>query len=305
MIMKLIGPKPESKAEFARSYRQMRIFFWIFIPIFILVLFVDWHDNDSKETSNNQSATAATTSPTPEAGGNPVNNCNTLGIEVHGELVTYLPESSPFGNGDGEETQTASDDVVASIEQAQDDDSITAILLEVDSSGGSPVAGEEIANALKRSKKPAVVLIREMGLSAAYWAATGAEKIFASENSMIGSIGVRFSYLDAVEKNKKEGLTYNTLSTGKFKNIGDPDKPLTEEEKRFIQNDLNIIYKNFISAVAKNRKLDQKIVGKFADGSYLRGQAAIKEGFIDEIGDIKTVEEYLFDKVLVYPEICW
>src|SRR3989344_1076548 len=158
-------------------------------------------------------------------------DCNVLGINLHGQLVTYIPidmSDSLLKDTD----LVSSDTVLYYIKQSKEDEKIKAILVEIDSPGGTPVAGEEIANALKSSSKPTVVFIRQTGLSAAYWAATGAGRIFASKNSDVGSIGVTTSYLDNVNKNQKEGLNFVQLSTGKYKDTGNPDKLLSQEEMK-------------------------------------------------------------------------
>ena len=178
-------------------------------------------------------------------------------------------------------------------------------MLEIDSGGGSPVAGEEIAHELLNVKKPTVALIRAMGSSAAYWAATGADIIFASKNSDIGSIGVTYSYLDNVEKNKKEGLTYIELFAGQYKETGNPDKALTTGEKDLIVRDLKIMHNNFIKAVSENRNISFEKVSVLADGSSMLGEQAKKSGLIDRIGDRIDVEAYLDEKIGEKAEICW
>jgi len=117
------------------------------------------------------------------------------------------------------------------IDEIENDEYIGALIVEIDSYGGYPVASEEITNALKRMKTPVIALIRESAASGAYLIATGADKIYASEASDVGSIGVTMSYLDYSEQNKDQGIIYQQLSSGKFKDSGDPDKELTEEEE--------------------------------------------------------------------------
>jgi len=232
-------------------------------------------------------------------------DCNVVGIELHGDVITYIPASDFDTEGSLLYNETASENVVYTINEAEKDDNIKAILLEIDSYGGSPVAGEEISDALKSAKKPTVALIRQAGDSAAYWSATGANIIFASKNSDVGGIGVTMSYLDAVEQNKKEGYTYNSLSSGKFKDTGSPDKPLTPEEVKLFMRDVNIIHQNFVKAVAENRKLDINKVEKMADGSTMLGEAALQNGLIDQIGGQAEVNQYLKDKIGEEVEICW
>lgn len=229
-------------------------------------------------------------------------SCNVVGIELYGDLHTV---SEVDEEGYVIEDQTSSDDIVYYIEEAEYDDNIEAIILEIDSLGGDAVAAEEIANALKRAEKPTVALIRGYGDSAAYWAATGADMIFASANSDIGSIGVTMSYLDYSKQNQIEGLTYNKLSVGEFKDIGDPDKPLTVRERELLMRDVNIMNENFIKAVAENRGLSISEVRLLADGSSMLGEMALEKGLIDEIGDLYDVEMYLGNIIDDLVEICW
>jgi len=231
-------------------------------------------------------------------------DCAVLGINLHGTLLTYIPpynEENPLTDND----ISASEDIVYLIRQANDDDDIKAIVLEVDSSGGLPVAGEEIAIALKQSKKPTVGLIRQSGLSAAYWAVSGTNHIFASKNSDVGSIGVTISYLENVRKNQNDGNDYVQLSVGKYKDAGDPDKPLTAEERALFLRDLNIVHQNFIADIAANRDIAVVDVQKIADGSSVLGEQAKNLGLVDEIGGIFDVEKYLENLIGEKPEICW
>ena len=232
-------------------------------------------------------------------------DCNALGVNLHGFLSGYISNDTKNENGENAEDQASSEDIVFTIQEADKDDTIKAIILEVDSSGGFPVSGEEVADALKRAKKPTVAWIRGQGLSAAYWAATGANTIFASAVSDVGSIGVTLSYLDNYKKNLKDGLTFNSLSTGKFKDTGSPDKPLTNEEKTLIMRDLNIVNEHFIKSVAVNRNLDIAKVRKLADGSSMPGELALQNGLIDKIGGIYEIEDYLKEEIGEEVRICW
>ena len=231
-------------------------------------------------------------------------SCNVSNIKLQGHLITYISNEGRNEYGDLLWDEIASEDIVRAIEEAEDDDDIKAIVLEIDSLGGHPVAAEEVANALKRAKKPTVALIRGYGLSAAYYSATGADIIFALQNSNVGSIGVSMSYLDNAKKNKEDGLTYNQISAGKFKDTGAYDKPLTSEEKELLMRDINILHENFIKAVADNRNIDIEKVRQLADGSDILGQMALENNLIDQIGGRYEVEEYLKEKLGGEIEIC-
>lgn len=231
--------------------------------------------------------------------------CNAQGVELRGDLVTYIPASNIAEDGSQLNDETASDYILATIEEAEANEAIKAIILEIDSYGGSAVAAEEVANALKRAKKPTVVFVRSAATSAAYWAASGADTIFASSLSDIGSLGVTMSYLDNTQKNAKDGLTYNSLSVGKFKDYGDPDKPLTAEERKLIMRDLEINHNIFIKAVSENRNLPIDKVKLLADGSSMPGEMALENGLIDKIGGYYDAQIYLNELIGEKTEICW
>ncbi len=233
------------------------------------------------------------------------NKCNVTGINVHGEMVTYIPLDEINDEGESIEDQTASEDVLYYIKQAEENQKIKAIILEIDSYGGSAVAGEEISSALKRAKKPTVVFVRDVAASAAYLAASGASRIFASKYSDVGSIGVTMSYIDETGKNRKEGLAYIQLSTGKFKDAGDPNRTLTAEEQALFMRNLNITHKHFIADVAVNRKLHIQKVEALADGSTMPGEMALANGLIDGIGGLEEAKEYIQGIIGEKPEVCF
>jgi protease-4 len=232
-------------------------------------------------------------------------NCNVSGITIHGDIYTYVPTDKDLNNIEGYEDSTSSESVNYYIQQAENDPKIKAILVEVDSYGGYPVAGEEIATDIKLASKPVITFIRSAGTSAAYWAISTADRVFASNNSDVGSIGITMSYLQNVKKNKKDGLEYIQLSSGKFKDSGSPDKAITDEEKSIFQRDLKILYENFIKAVSLNRNIPIEKVRAIADGSSVLGEKAKELGLIDEIGGYNEARKYIEEKIGEKVEVCW
>lgn len=230
--------------------------------------------------------------------------CNVMDISINGSLMTYIPKHAD-GDINFDYDSVSSEDIVYSIKGANEDPEIKAIIIEVDSSGGSPVAGEEISEAVKNSEKPVFGIIRDIGASGAYWAISSADKIWASKNSDVGSIGVTMSYLNNVENNKKEGYIFEKLSVGKFKDSGIPDVPLTKEERDLFMRDLNIIYQNFIEAVSINRNIPIEKVKSFADGSTVLGEKAKELGLIDEIGGMNEVKKYVEEIIKDKPIVCY
>lgn len=233
-----------------------------------------------------------------------IKNCPVSGIALRGTLLTYIPNHSEY-DAEFDRDVSSSENVNWLIKEANANEKVKALLVEVDSGGGSPVAGEEVANAISNSEKPVVAIIREVGASASYMAISSADKIFSSKNSTVGGIGVTASYLSNVEKNQKEGYTYEQLIVGKYKDYGSPDKPLTREEKDLFLRDIKIIYDNFLNLVSKNRNIPLEKITAFADGSTVMGEKAKELGLIDEIGGMLEAEKYLEELIGTKPEICW
>ncbi len=232
--------------------------------------------------------------------------CNVSGIELHGDIVTYIIPENEDSDGRSLTDEVSSESIISALMEAQADDDIKAVILEIDSYGGSPVAAYEINQALhKEITKPVIVMVRSAATSGAYLAAVGADAIFASPYSDIGGIGITMSYVDYAQQNAKEGLTYNSLTAGKYKDYGNPDKTLTEEEKALMMRDLNIMHEGIIQVIASDRNLDVNKVRVLADGSSMPGQMAKDNGLIDEIGGITEVEKYLKDKIGEDAIACW
>lgn len=220
-------------------------------------------------------------------------DCNIAVIPILGDIIpyrganmdglTYIENMPPSVN---------LEDSLWAINDAETNPNITGILLRIDSSGGTPVTSQAIANTLKLSKLPVAALITEVGASGAYLIATGADTIIASPFSDVGSIGVSMSYLDNSVQNKDNGLAFVSLSSGKFKDAGITDKPLTEEERALFERDLKIYHDEFVKEVAKNRNLSVEDVQKLADGSTQPGTLALENKLIDSLGDIETARNW-------------
>ena len=227
--------------------------------------------------------------------------CNVLAFSIKGYLSTYIPKQP----ADQEVDVSSSEDIVKGILLAQNDPDIKAVMLSIDSHGGDGVAGEEIASALKSFDEPSVAVIRSIGASAAYWASIGADKMYASKISDVGGIGVTASYLDESNKNTKEGYTFIELTSAKYKDTGDPKKPLTQAEKEILMSDLRKVHNVFVEDVASKRKLEVSAVQKLANGLTFVGEDALSYGLIDEIGDVASATKYLEEKIGEKVEFCW
>jgi protease-4 len=219
--------------------------------------------------------------------------CNIAVVPLVGDILPYSG-----ANKDGLVMEsdlpptTNADDFSYMIRAAQADPNIAGILVSIDSPGGTPVASEIMADALKRSGLPVAALIREIGASGAYMAATGAGTIIASPFSDVGSIGVTMSYLENTGQNEAEGLDFVSLTSAPFKDTGNPNRALTAEERALLERDLDIYHDQFVNLVAANRNMPKEEVAKLADGSSMPGTLALEKGLIDALGDKETAREW-------------
>lgn len=180
----------------------------------------------------------------------------------------------------------SSREIASTLLSLKDDDSVKAVLLDINSPGGSPVASEEISKAIEEVKKikPVYSLISDTGASGAFWVAVSTDKIYASSMSTLGSIGVTSAGLSFENFIKEYNITYRKQTAGELKDLGTPFRKQTEKEKQIIQNILNQIHQKFISHVATSRNMSYKNVSKYATGEIFLGDKAKEIGFIDKIG---------------------
>ncbi|GAG63389.1 unnamed protein product [marine sediment metagenome] len=208
-------------------------------------------------------------------------------IPIRGVVISG--ESSPLGplpilpfTGGG---ITQSDDIVRYIQLLESDRRVKAIIFEIDSPGGTPYASKEIADAIKKVKKPTVAQIREHGTSGAYWIASACKKIVADPLSSIGGIGTRAERIDLSELAKKIGIKIDSFIKGEYKGIGSPYSELSEKEKKFIEEHVEAFNKYFVDEVKQNRNIkDGKILGDITSGKSYMGKDALDLGLIDYLG---------------------
>ncbi|RMF54317.1 signal peptide peptidase SppA [Candidatus Woesearchaeota archaeon] len=195
------------------------------------------------------------------------------------------------------EKVTSSDEVVELIEKADKNPLIKAIILEINSPGGSAVASDEIARAVKDAEKPVVAWIRESGASGAYWVASSSDYIVANRMSITGSIGVISSYLEFSGLLQDYNVSYQRLVAGEHKDIGSPFRKLSDEEKEIFQEYLDKVHEFFIESVKENRNLSDEQVKKIRDGRFFLGAEAKELGLVDELGGKKEVIRYIESRI--------
>ena len=205
------------------------------------------------------------------------------------DKIVFIPLKGVIVSGEnggilGEDV-TYSTDFINYLNKAKDDPTIKAVIIEIDSPGGTALGSKEIADNIKEFNKPIVGWIRSVGASGAYWAASATDVIIADPISITGSIGVISSYLEYEGLMRKYGVEYERLVTGKYKDLGSPYKNLTVEERNLLLKKLNIIHKVFVDDVNKNRKKD---LSKYSTGEFFLGLEAKEIGLIDHLGNKET-----------------
>ncbi|MEM2874003.1 MAG: signal peptide peptidase SppA [Candidatus Nanoarchaeia archaeon] len=198
-------------------------------------------------------------------------------IPVHGE-IGINSEADPIA-------------ITKLIQKADKELTVRAIIIDINSPGGSAVGSKQIADAIKLAEKPTVALIREVGASGALWIATSADRVVADPVSITGSIGVTASYVSFENLMQKYGITYNRLVTGELKDAGTPYKELTPQEREYIMKKITIIKDIFVQAIAENRNLPVKTVSELADGGIWLGSEAQAYGIVDILGGEKEAQK--------------
>ncbi len=182
--------------------------------------------------------------------------------------------------------------VVDELKDFADDSSIKAIILHVNSPGGGVAASEEIYREVKRvreeKKKKVIVSIETVGASGAYYVSSAADKIYADNGSIVGSIGVIAEWVNYGDLLKWAKLKPEVLKTGEFKDTGNPSRELTPAERTYMQSLIDNMFGQFIHAVADGRGLKYDDVKGIADGKVWTGQEALSMKLIDKIGDFQA-----------------
>ena len=222
-------------------------------------------------------------------------NCNIAVIPIESGITT-VPDDTYF--------TVAADRVLADIRWAEKDPMIEGILVRIDSPGGYIVSSEVITDALRRAQKPVAALIRDYGTSGAYLVATGADTIIASPNSTVGSIGITQSYVETVAKTKKDGGQFIELVSAPFKEIMNPDRLLSDDEKKMVLNDLTAAHKDFVAQIARNRSLQVSQIETLADGRTFLGRRALDLKLIDALGDQETARAWFKERATNEPDFC-
>ncbi|RZA01610.1 MAG: signal peptide peptidase SppA [Proteobacteria bacterium] len=199
------------------------------------------------------------------------------------------------------------------LKEFEEDSSIKAIMVRIDSPGGAVGPSQEIHDAILRVKKtkPVVASFESVAASGGFYIAVACDRIVSNAGTLTGSIGVIMNMANLSELYKWAKVERYNIKSGKFKDVGSENRPMTPEERDLMQNLVNNVYEQFLKAVADGRKLPVEKVRPYADGRVLSGQQAQEVGLVDKLGGVDvaldTIKELAkLDKKqkvnLVYPE---
>jgi len=219
----------------------------------------DYADNDNKEGSTSSNKIAV--------------------IYANGEIIS----------GEGNDNSMGSERISRAIRKARTDDKVKAVVLRVNSPGGSALASDVMWRevVLTKKVKPVIVSMGDVAASGGYYIACAADSIFAQPNTITGSIGV-FGIIPNMQSffNDKLGITFDGVKTGRYADLGDVSRPLTEGERLIIQQEVNKVYNTFTKKVADGRKRSQAYVDSIGQGRVWSGTEALNNGLVDRLGDI-------------------
>ena len=195
-------------------------------------------------------------------------------------------------NVDGVIANDANNDtIVDQLEDARKDPSVVGVIMHINSPGGSVYASEKIykeINKLKETNKPVYAVMQELAASGGYYISAPCEKIFASNETFTGSIGVIMQSYSLEGLFEKYGIKEQNITTGKMKVAGSPGKALDKEEKEYLQNLVDSAFSRFVKVVADGRDMSEADVRKLADGRIYDGSQAVENGLVDSIGDLEA-----------------
>jgi protease-4 len=226
--------------------------------------------------------------------------------------IAIVYASGEIGGGDGDDNSIGSEKISAALRKVRLDEKIKAVVLRVNSPGGSSLASDVIWREVMLTKKvkPIIVSMGDLAASGGYYISCAADSIIAEPNTITGSIGI-FAVIPNLQKlfNDKLGITFDGVKTGKYADLGNISRPLSPEEKAILQNTVNRGYDEFTKAVAEGRHKTQAYVNSIGQGRVWTGTQAVKIGLVDRLGNINdaiksaakkaNIKNY---KLVAYPE---
>ena len=184
---------------------------------------------------------------------------------------------------------TSSEDTIRQFKQYEEDEDVKALVLRIDSPGGTVVAAQEIYAEIRKLREHKVVLtsMGNVAASGGYYVASATEEIVANPGTLTGSIGVISEYPNIEELMKRVGLRSEVMKSGRFKDLGNPTREMTEEERQLLQDIIDNIHNQFIRDVALGRGRTVEEIEPLADGRVFTGEQAKENGLVDRLGNFQ------------------
>lgn len=195
--------------------------------------------------------------------------------------INYFEEEKKF-----DETVTP-ERIQKELAIAEKNPDIKGIVIRVNSPGGSALASDIIYNSIKRTTKPVYISMGGVAASGGYYISAAGQKIYADKETLTGSIGVVMMFPDISELMKKADINNESISKGKYADLGNINRPLTADEKDKLHASSLKVYNEFVDRVAEGRDMKREDVLRAAEGRVWLGQEAVKLGLVDEIGGIE------------------
>jgi protease IV len=213
-------------------------------------------------------------------------------LDVNG-VIQDTGETGSFLQGSGYNHQ----DFMKKLNYIKEDDSVKGVIIKVNTPGGGVVESAEIHDKLaeihEKSKKPVYISMGSMAASGGYYIATAAKKIYASPETMTGSLGVIMEGINYEGLADKYGVDFVTIKSGKHKDIMSPTRKMTEEERQILQSMINNSYEGFVKVISEGRNLPVDQVKKIADGRVYDGRQAKELNLIDGFGYLDDVVQQM------------
>ena len=188
-------------------------------------------------------------------------------------------------------------DIVEQLHKQAKNDQVKGIILHIDSPGGAVGPSQEIFETVKvlKEKKPVVAVMGALAASGGLYSAVSAARIYAQPGTLTGSIGVIMQVPNFTKVTERIGVDMITVKSGERKDIGNTFRPMTPEEREFLEHTIRLVHDQFIQAVAQGRNLDEAKVREFADGRVIIGSQAKELGLIDDFGDVYRGARAVFE----------
>lgn len=202
-------------------------------------------------------------------------------VDIHGVILSEAPDG------------TSAEQIIKMLDRAAEDDDVKAVIVDIDSPGGGVVPSRQIYDKIAkvRESKPVIALYSgDVAASGGVYVSMAASKIISDPETLTGSIGVIAETVDISGLLEKYGVKFNTIKSGKFKDIGSFSRAMTDEERALLQELIDESYERFVQVVAESRNKSVDQVKEFADGRIYSANKALGYGMIDQVGDFDEAE---------------